>query len=115
MLVFGGSQGARSINTAALEAFAGARFHVLHAAGERDIAQLPRPGPDYDLRGYIDEFRGGADRRAIWSSRARAARSSRSPRTAGPPILIPYPHATADHQTANARFMDGGCGGRDPR
>ena len=37
VLVFGGSQGARSINHAAIEAFAGARFHVLHAAGERDL------------------------------------------------------------------------------
>ena len=23
-----------------------------------------------------------------------------------PAILVPYPHATADHQTANARFME---------
>ena len=56
VLVFGGSQGARSINQAALEAFAGARFHVLHAAGERDLAELSSPGPHYDLRGYISDF-----------------------------------------------------------
>lgn len=56
VLVFGGSQGARSINHAAVEAFAGARFHVLHAAGERDLPDLQAPGPHYDLRGYISEF-----------------------------------------------------------
>src|SRR5207248_8878946 len=50
VLVFGGSLGARSINHAAIEAFAGARFHVLHAAGERDLASLESPGPHYDLR-----------------------------------------------------------------
>jgi len=45
VVVFGGSQGARSINHAALEAFAGASFRIVHAAGERDLAQLPAPGP----------------------------------------------------------------------
>src|ERR671935_177395 len=39
VLVFGGSLGARSINEAAIEAFAGAPFRVLHAAGARDYAE----------------------------------------------------------------------------
>ena len=43
VLVFGGSQGARSINDAALEAFADADFRVLHAAGERDLPSLRAP------------------------------------------------------------------------
>ena len=38
-------------------------------------------------------------------SAARAARSSRSPRPGRPAILVPYPHATADHQSANAAWM----------
>ena len=38
-------------------------------------------------------------------SPARAARCSSSPPTACPAILIPYPHATADHQTGNAHWM----------
>jgi UDP-N-acetylglucosamine--N-acetylmuramyl-(pentapeptide) pyrophosphoryl-undecaprenol N-acetylglucosamine transferase len=54
--VFGGSLGARSINNAAIEAFAGARFHVLHAAGTRDLPDLRAPGPHYDMRGYISDF-----------------------------------------------------------
>jgi len=40
VLVFGGSLGARSINHAAVEAFADAEFRVLHAAGERDPRTL---------------------------------------------------------------------------
>ena len=44
VLVFGGSLGARSINEAALEAFADAPFRVLHAAGARDYAALRRAG-----------------------------------------------------------------------
>src|SRR6476620_3664498 len=45
LLVFGGSQGARSINLAAVEAFAeggGREFHVLHIAGRRDFEELER-------------------------------------------------------------------------
>ena len=43
LLVMGGSQGAHSINTCAIEAFAergGRDFHVVHLAGTRDFAGL---------------------------------------------------------------------------
>jgi len=105
VLVFGGSLGARSINEAAIEAFAGARFHVLHAAGERDLPELRSPGPHYDLRGYISEFA-----EALAACDLVVARSGGSVfeiAAAGKPaVLIPYPHATADHQTANARYFE---------
>jgi UDP-N-acetylglucosamine--N-acetylmuramyl-(pentapeptide) pyrophosphoryl-undecaprenol N-acetylglucosamine transferase len=105
VLVFGGSQGARSINRAAVEAFAGARFHVLHAAGERDLPDLQSPGPHYDLRGYISEFG-----EALLASDLVVARSGGSifeiAAHGRPAVLIPYPYATGDHQTANARFME---------
>ncbi len=44
VLVFGGSQGARSINHAAIEAFAGTggQIRILHAAGTRDLARPDR-------------------------------------------------------------------------
>lgn len=104
VLIFGGSLGARSINQAAIEAFAGAHFHVLHAAGERDIADLRAPGPHYDLRGYISDFG-----EALLASDLVVARSGGSvfeiAAHGRPAVLVPYPHATADHQTANAGFM----------
>jgi UDP-N-acetylglucosamine--N-acetylmuramyl-(pentapeptide) pyrophosphoryl-undecaprenol N-acetylglucosamine transferase len=105
VLVFGGSQGARSINHAAIEAFAGARFHVLHAAGERDLPNLQPPGPNYDLRGYISDFG-----QALLASDLVVSRSGGSvfeiAAHGRPMVLIPYPHATADHQTENARYME---------
>jgi UDP-N-acetylglucosamine--N-acetylmuramyl-(pentapeptide) pyrophosphoryl-undecaprenol N-acetylglucosamine transferase len=105
VLVFGGSQGARSINRAAVEAFAGARFRVLHAAGERDLPDLQAPGPHYDLRGYIPGFG-----EALLASDLVIARSGGSifeiAAHGRPAVLIPYPYATADHQSANARFME---------
>jgi UDP-N-acetylglucosamine--N-acetylmuramyl-(pentapeptide) pyrophosphoryl-undecaprenol N-acetylglucosamine transferase len=104
VLVFGGSQGARSINQAALEAFAGAGFRVLHAAGERDLPELVSPGPHYDLRGYISPL--GEALAACDLVVARAGGSIfEIAAAARPAVLIPYPYATADHQTANAHFM----------
>jgi UDP-N-acetylglucosamine--N-acetylmuramyl-(pentapeptide) pyrophosphoryl-undecaprenol N-acetylglucosamine transferase len=104
VLVFGGSQGARSINHAAVEAFAGARFRVLHAAGERDLPELSSPGPHYDLRGYISDFG-----EALLASDLVVSRAGGSifeiAAYGRPAVLIPYPYATADHQAANARFM----------
>jgi UDP-N-acetylglucosamine--N-acetylmuramyl-(pentapeptide) pyrophosphoryl-undecaprenol N-acetylglucosamine transferase len=105
VLVFGGSQGARSINHAAVQAFAGARFRVLHAAGERDLPDLQAPGPHYDLRGYIPRF--GEALLACDLVVARAGGSIFEIAAHGKPaVLVPYPHATADHQTVNAAFME---------
>jgi UDP-N-acetylglucosamine--N-acetylmuramyl-(pentapeptide) pyrophosphoryl-undecaprenol N-acetylglucosamine transferase len=105
VLVFGGSLGARSINQAAIAAFSGARFHVLHAAGERDLGDLVSPGPHYDLRGYISDFG-----EALLASDLVVARSGGSifeiAAHGRAMVLVPYPHATADHQTANARYME---------
>jgi len=105
VLVFGGSQGARSINRAALEAFAGARFRVLHAAGERDLPDLSAPGSHYDLRGYISDFG-----EALLASDLVVARAGGSifeiAAHGRPAVLVPYPHATADHQAENASFME---------
>jgi UDP-N-acetylglucosamine--N-acetylmuramyl-(pentapeptide) pyrophosphoryl-undecaprenol N-acetylglucosamine transferase len=105
VLVFGGSQGARSINHAAIEAFAGARFRVLHAAGSRDVAELIAPGSHYDLRSYIADLN-----EALLAVDVVVARSGGSVfeiAAAGRPmVLIPYPHAAADHQAANAQYFE---------
>jgi UDP-N-acetylglucosamine--N-acetylmuramyl-(pentapeptide) pyrophosphoryl-undecaprenol N-acetylglucosamine transferase len=105
VLVFGGSLGARSINEAAIEAFAACDFRVLHAAGERDLPYLRVPRPGYDLRGYVSDFMD-----AIVGSDLAVARSGGSiwelAAAGKPSVLIPYPHATADHQTLNARYLE---------
>jgi UDP-N-acetylglucosamine--N-acetylmuramyl-(pentapeptide) pyrophosphoryl-undecaprenol N-acetylglucosamine transferase len=113
VLVFGGSLGARSINEAAIAGLAEPvpdGLRVLHAAGARDHDALRGrvPGRHYDLREYIDDF---ADALAACDlCVARAGGSIFEVAAAGrAAILVPYPHATADHQRANARWMaDGG-------
>jgi UDP-N-acetylglucosamine--N-acetylmuramyl-(pentapeptide) pyrophosphoryl-undecaprenol N-acetylglucosamine transferase len=106
VLVFGGSLGARSINEAAIEGLAGAPYRVLHAAGERDMDSLvPRvPAERYDLRPYIDRF--GEALLACDLCVARSGGSIFEVAAHGrPAILVPYPHATGDHQASNARWM----------
>jgi UDP-N-acetylglucosamine--N-acetylmuramyl-(pentapeptide) pyrophosphoryl-undecaprenol N-acetylglucosamine transferase len=108
VLVFGGSQGAWSINQASVEAFAGggrAGIHVLHAAGERDLPRLRAPGPHYDLRGYISEFGDALLASDLVVSRAGGSIFEIAAH-GRPAVLIPYPYATADHQAFNARYME---------
>jgi UDP-N-acetylglucosamine--N-acetylmuramyl-(pentapeptide) pyrophosphoryl-undecaprenol N-acetylglucosamine transferase len=109
VLVFGGSLGARSINHAAVAAFAGAPYRVLHVAGRRDFAELEPPGPHYELRDFIVPF--GRALAAADLAVARAGGSIFELAQYGiPAVLVPYPRATADHQTANARWMcEGGA------
>jgi UDP-N-acetylglucosamine--N-acetylmuramyl-(pentapeptide) pyrophosphoryl-undecaprenol N-acetylglucosamine transferase len=104
LLVYGGSLGARSINHAALTAFAQADFRVLHVAGRRDFDWLISPGPHYDLYPYLDEFG-----EALLASDLVVARAGGSvfeiAAHGRPAVLIPYPDAAGDHQTSNARWM----------
>jgi UDP-N-acetylglucosamine--N-acetylmuramyl-(pentapeptide) pyrophosphoryl-undecaprenol N-acetylglucosamine transferase len=110
ILVFGGSLGALRINRASVEAFkdgAPAGAHVLHASGRRDYDELRASigaAGHYHLEPYITAF---AD--ALAAADLAVARSGGSVfelAAAGlPALLIPYPHATADHQTGNARWM----------
>ncbi len=111
VLVFGGSQGARALNDAAVAAWAGEGPAVLHLAGERDYAELrPRVSrKDYVLLSFTDDF--GAAVASADLVVARAGGSVWEVAAAGKPaLLVPYPHATADHQTANARYFERGGG-----
>jgi UDP-N-acetylglucosamine--N-acetylmuramyl-(pentapeptide) pyrophosphoryl-undecaprenol N-acetylglucosamine transferase len=115
LLVMGGSQGARSINMAAIEAFAESEnsrerdFHVLHLAGRRDYEELKQrlaaANPErYTLLSYEPDL--GDVLAACDLVLARSGGSIFEVTAAGrPAILVPYPYATADHQSANAAWM----------
>jgi UDP-N-acetylglucosamine--N-acetylmuramyl-(pentapeptide) pyrophosphoryl-undecaprenol N-acetylglucosamine transferase len=131
LLVVGGSQGARSVNFAAVEAFAGSGpaeapvaatpgrggsdrdFHVLHLAGRRDYAELRErlataPHPErYTLLEYEPDL--GDVLAAADLVLGRSGGSIFEFTAAGrPAVLVPYPFATADHQSANAAWMERG-------
>jgi UDP-N-acetylglucosamine--N-acetylmuramyl-(pentapeptide) pyrophosphoryl-undecaprenol N-acetylglucosamine transferase len=112
VLVFGGSLGARRLNHAALDAFGtAAPGAVLHASGERDHLELRQrldelgSPPHYHLYPYVLPF---ADVLAAADLVVgRAGGSVMEVAAAGlPAILVAYPHAAADHQTLNARYME---------
>src|SRR5438270_3481502 len=111
LLVFGGSIGALRLNEAALEAFGlEAPFSVLHVSGRRDFELLRGrlhelgPPPHYRLLEYVEPF---ADALAAADlAVARAGGSVFELAAAGlPAVLVPYPHATADHQERNACYV----------
>jgi len=113
LLVVGGSQGARSLNFAAVEAFAedGEReFHVLHLSGTRDYDEIGTrliDAPHYERYTLIHyEPNLGDVLAACDLVLGRSGGSIFEVTAAGrPAILVPYPHATADHQAANAAWM----------
>ena len=111
LLVVGGSLGARSINEAALAAFLQRPDRrVIHVAGRRDFADLRErhraagSPPHYTLLEYepgLGELLAASD-----LVLARSGGSVFEIAAAGrPAVLVPYPHATGDHQTHNARWM----------
>jgi UDP-N-acetylglucosamine--N-acetylmuramyl-(pentapeptide) pyrophosphoryl-undecaprenol N-acetylglucosamine transferase len=113
LLVVGGSQGARSINLAAIEAFAesdGRDFEVIHLAGQRDYPELSERleeaphSAGYRLIAYEPNL--GDVLAASDLVLGRSGGSIFEVVAVGrPAILVPYPHATADHQTGNAEWM----------
>lgn len=108
VVVFGGSLGARSVNLAAIEAFAGASFAVLHVCGARDYPELSlralRPG--YRLFEQLPPADFGDALACGDLAVARAGGSVFEIAAHGlPAILIPYPYASAEHQSANAGWM----------
>lgn len=113
LLVMGGSQGARTVNFAAIEALAersGREFEVVHVSGSRDYARIRERleaaphGDGYTLLEYEPDMGDGiaASDLVLARSGASVFELAALGRAA---VLVPYPHATGDHQTANANWM----------
>ena len=111
LAVFGGLAGAQALNEFAVEAFGERGPAVLHVSGARDYdAVRPRVSRgDYVLLESTDHF--GAALASADLAISRAGGTVWELAAAGTPaILVPYPHATADHQTLNARHFEAGGG-----
>ncbi len=106
LLVYGALAGARSLNELAVETFGEVGPPLLHLAGERDYDWVRRRvrRDDYKLLPYTDHF--GAALSAADLVVARSGGTVWELAAAGKPaILIPYPHATGDHQAKNAEHF----------
>ena len=109
--VFGALAGARSLNEMAIEAWRDGGPAVLHLCGERDFAALRErvSRDDYVLLPQTNHF--GDALAAADLAVSRAGGTVWELAAAGTPaLLVPYPHATADHQLLNARHFERGGG-----
>jgi UDP-N-acetylglucosamine--N-acetylmuramyl-(pentapeptide) pyrophosphoryl-undecaprenol N-acetylglucosamine transferase len=115
LLVFGGSRGARAINEAVtaalplLEEFRG-ELEILHQTGAEDLERVReayhRAGWDpAAVTAFIDDMAGAYARAHLVVCRAGATTMAELIACGRPAIMIPYPHAAADHQSANARAL----------
>ena len=119
LLVFGGSQGAKQINTAAVESAARwpapEGLQILHAAGRGNYEEVAAAwkaavvGADEPLRvrcvDFIERMELAYAAADLVVCRSGASTLAELTVLGLPSILVPYPHATADHQTANAQHV----------
>jgi UDP-N-acetylglucosamine--N-acetylmuramyl-(pentapeptide) pyrophosphoryl-undecaprenol N-acetylglucosamine transferase len=109
--VFGARAGAKSLNDFAVATWGESGPVVLHLSGERDHDEL-QPGvrrADYHLLPTVEDF--GAALSAVDLALSRSGGTVWELAAAGlPAVLVPYPHATADHQAKNARHFERGGG-----
>jgi UDP-N-acetylglucosamine--N-acetylmuramyl-(pentapeptide) pyrophosphoryl-undecaprenol N-acetylglucosamine transferase len=109
--VFGALAGAGARNELAGSARGDQGPAVLQISGERDYESLrPRVSRDgYVLLAQTDHF--GDALAAADVAVSRAGGTVWELAAAGvPSVLVPYPHATADHQTLNAKHFERGGG-----
>ena len=110
LLVMGALAGARALNELAIGAFAASGPAVLHISGEREYESLRARvvRPEYVLIPSTDRF--GAALGAADLALSRAGGTVWELAAAGlPAVLVPYPHATGDHQYLNAVYFDEGA------
>lgn len=113
MLVFGGSLGAHSINVAIarmLESIMKLHIQVIWQTGDADFerctaALRPEWKDDVRIQKFIEQMEYAYAAADFAICRAGASTLAELTRVGVPAILIPYPHAAADHQTENARAM----------
>jgi UDP-N-acetylglucosamine--N-acetylmuramyl-(pentapeptide) pyrophosphoryl-undecaprenol N-acetylglucosamine transferase len=106
LLVAGALAGARSINELVVEAFGVTGPAILHISGRRDYESLRGRVRRADYRLIPETDRIGAAYSAADLIVARSGGSVWELAAAGlPAVLVPYPHATADHQAKNAEHF----------
>ena len=114
VLIFGGSQGAHSINMAMVAAAsrlaaAGTRLAITHQTGERDVELVRTAYRNAGLEARVEAFLFKMDHAMkaadIVVCRAGATTLSELAAAGRPAILVPLPTATDDHQRKNAEVV----------
>ena len=108
IVIMGGSQGARSLNDAAtglVDAGLPPGWQLVIVAGERDFERVGARlsgRPSVRVLSYLREPRAAYAAADVLVTRAGASTLAELAATAVPALLVPYPHASDDHQMHNA-------------
>jgi UDP-N-acetylglucosamine--N-acetylmuramyl-(pentapeptide) pyrophosphoryl-undecaprenol N-acetylglucosamine transferase len=115
ILVIGGSQGAKALSDVVPPAIAGLPLEMLrnlrisHQArdedGERVATYYAEHGVNADVQPFFTDIPTLMSECQLIISRAGASSVADISVIGRPSILVPYPHATGDHQSANARGL----------
>lgn len=118
LLVLGGSQGAKALNDAVIEALPAlceANVRVLHQTGAADEARVRNAyemlgvhpdGPDFRVMGFIDNMALAYAEADLIFCRSGASTVFEAAAAGRPCVFVPFPFATHDHQTRNAQAME---------
>ncbi|WP_126446715.1 undecaprenyldiphospho-muramoylpentapeptide beta-N-acetylglucosaminyltransferase [Sulfuricystis multivorans] len=113
VLVLGGSLGAAALNETVPKALAslpeGERPEVVHQSGEKHLDALRAAYAAAGVRAhtvaFIEDMAGAYEWADLVICRAGASTVAELACAGVASILVPFPHAVDDHQTANARFL----------
>jgi len=114
LFVFGGSQGARAINRAVVDAVTVLkarlpRMQLIHQTGLADLEWVQRRyaegGVEAEVSAFVHAMGDAYGRADLVVCRAGASTLAELTTLGKPAILIPYPFAADDHQRANAEIL----------
>ncbi len=112
ILVFGGSQGAKFLNyniPKCLSRFPG-KFEITHITGKNDTEVVKTQYDDYGLSAKVLNFSNEMEKLYDWSdiiiSRAGSMTVSEISKSGRAAILVPFLHATDNHQYFNAKYLE---------
>src|ERR1043165_1734443 len=111
VLVVGGSLGAQALNDAVPRALAllSERPTVVHQSGEKHLetlrANYSAAGAQGELLAFIDDMAPRYAEAHLVICRAGAVTIAELSAAGMASVLVPFPYAVDDHQTANARFL----------
>ncbi|MCC7096387.1 MAG: undecaprenyldiphospho-muramoylpentapeptide beta-N-acetylglucosaminyltransferase [Thermomonas sp.] len=111
LLVLGGSQGARALNSAVPEAVAalGRPVEVLHQAGEKLLDEARKAYADAGVESHVEPFIADMASAYAWADlvvcRAGALTLAEVCAVGVGSVLVPFPQAVDDHQTRNAEYL----------
>lgn len=114
LFIFGGSQGARAINTAIVQALPHlthlrGRLRIVHQTGEKDVEMVrdgyAGNGFSAEVHSFIEDMARHYREADLVIARAGAMTVAELTAFGKPAILVPYPYAAGGHQVLNARAL----------